>query len=91
MIEVIGWASSIILLATLIKQVKKQWDSGTSEGVSKWLFVGQLFASIGFTVYSYLVGNWVFTATNGILILNNIVGIYLYFHFAKKDKQAGKT
>ena len=91
MIEVIGWASSIILLATLIKQVKKQWDSGTSEGVSKWLFVGQLFASIGFTVYSYLVGNWVFTATNGILILNNIVGIYLYFHFAKKDKQAGKA
>ena len=90
MIEIIGWASSIILLATLIKQVKKQWDSGTSEGVSKWLFVGQLFASIGFTLYSYLVGNWVFTATNGILILNNIVGIGLYFHFAKKDKQAGK-
>ena len=90
MIEIIGWASSIILLVTLVKQVKKQWDSGTSEGVSKWLFVGQLFASIGFTVYSYLVGSWVFTATNGFLILNNIVGICLYFHFAKKDKQVGK-
>ncbi len=90
MIEIIGWASSIILLATLIKQVKKQWDSGTSEGVSKWLFVGQLAASIGFTTYSYLVENWVFTVTNGILILNNIVGICLYFHFAKKDKQTGK-
>jgi MtN3 and saliva related transmembrane protein len=91
MIEIIGWASSIVLLATLIKQVKKQWDSGTSEGVSKWLFVGQLVASIGFTTYSYLVENWVFTVTNGILILNNIVGIILYFHFAKRDKQAGKA
>src|SRR3954447_20963223 len=57
MIEIIGWASSIILLLTLIKQVYKQWKEGTSEGVSKCLFVGQLIASIGFTTYSYLVGN----------------------------------
>ncbi|MEO6334388.1 MAG: SemiSWEET family transporter [Pyrinomonadaceae bacterium] len=85
MIEVIGWASSLILLATLVKQVYKQWKDATSEGISKWLFIGQLGASIGFTIYSYLVGNWVFAVTNGLLTLNNIVGICLYFHFRKDD------
>lgn len=84
--DLIGWASSIILLLTLIKQVYKQWKDGETEGVSKWLFIGQLFASIGFTVYSYMVENWVFTVTNAILTINNIIGICLYFYFVKKNK-----
>ena len=85
MTEIIGWVSSIILLITLIKQVYKQWKEGTGEGVSKLLFVGQVFASIGFTVYSYLVGNWVFTVTNAILTVNNFVGLYLSFYFKRKN------
>ena len=84
MIEIIGWVSSFVLLLTLIKQVKKQWEDKTSEGVSKWLFIGQLIASVGFTTYSYLVSNWVFTVTNGLLTINNVVGIYLYFRYLKK-------
>ncbi|MCA1624290.1 MAG: hypothetical protein LC768_12900 [Acidobacteria bacterium] len=87
MTEIIGWASSIILLMTLVKQVYKQWKEGTGEGVSKWLFVGQVAASIGFTVYSYLVGNWVFTVTNGILVINNFVGLYLSFYFRRRAKK----
>ena len=83
MVEIIGWASSIILLATLIKQVYKQWSDATSEGISKWLFIGQLAASIGFTIYSYLVGSWVFMVTNGLLTINNVIGIALYYHFKK--------
>ena len=90
MTDIIGWASSIILLLTLIKQVYKQWKDGETEGVSKWLFIGQLLASIGFTVYSYLVGNWVFTVTNAILTINNIIGICLFFYFDKKNKKDGK-
>lgn len=84
MTEIIGWASSIILLITLIKQVYKQWKERTGEGVSKLLFIGQLLASVGFTIYSYLVGNWVFTVTNGILTINNIIGLWLSFYFRKK-------
>lgn len=84
MIEIIGWTSSIILLLTLVKQVYKQWNDRTSEGISTWLFIGQLFASVGFTVYSYLVGSWVFMVTNGLLTINNIFGICLYFYFRKK-------
>lgn len=86
MTEIIGWASSLILLATLVKQVYKQWSEGTGEGVSKWLFIGQLAASVGFTAYSYLVGNWVFTVTNGLLTVNNVMGILLYFYFRKNAK-----
>ena len=89
MTEIIGWASSLILLATLIKQVHKQWRDGTSEGISKWLFVGQLAASTGFTVYSYLVGSWVFMVTNSLLTINNVIGIVLYFYFRKR--QLAKT
>ena len=89
MTEMIGWASSMILLATLIKQVYKQWSEGTSEGVSKWLFVGQLAASTGFTIYSYLVGSWVFMVTNALLTVNNIIGIALYFFF--RNRQTANT
>ena len=91
MTEIIGWASSVILLMTLIKQVYKQWKERTGEGVSKWLFIGQLFASVGFTVYSYLVGNWVFTITNGLLTINNIIGICLYFYFVRNQRGSEPT
>lgn len=83
MIEIIGWSSSLILLATLIKQVYKQWSDGTSEGISKWLFIGQLGASVGFTIYSYLVGSWVFMVTNALLTVTNIIGMTLYFYFKR--------
>ena len=87
--EIIGWASSLILLLTLVKQVYKQWKEGTGEGVSKWLFTGQVFSSIGFTIYSYSVGNWVFTITNALLLVNNLIGLGLTFYLKKKGKSAG--
>ena len=40
MIEIVGWASSGILLVTLITQIYKQWRLGSHKGVSKWLFIG---------------------------------------------------
>ncbi|HEV7646036.1 MAG TPA: hypothetical protein VGO50_19020 [Pyrinomonadaceae bacterium] len=82
--ELIGWASSFILLLTLVRQVQKQWLEGSSKGVSKWLFIGQFLASAGFVVYSFILGNWVFVATNILLVLNSMIGIYLSFHFRRK-------
>lgn len=73
-IQIVGWASSLILILTIAKQVHKQWQDGTSEGVSKWLFVGQVAASLGFTVYSWLVRDWVFVVTNAVMLLNGALG-----------------
>lgn len=74
MAEAIGWASSAILIATIGRQVIKQWREHTSEGVSTWLFVGQMAASIGFTIYSVLVKNWVFVVTNALMVVNGLLG-----------------
>lgn len=74
MTEAIGWFSSFILVLTIGEQVHKQWKSGSSEGVSKWLFVGQITASTGFTIYSIMVGNWVFVVTNSMLLVSAIIG-----------------
>jgi len=85
--EIIGWTSSLILLATLIKQVYKQWSERTAAGISKWLFIGQLAASVGFTIYSYLTGNWIFLATNAALTVNNFIGISLWLVFRRSPKE----
>ena len=77
--QAIGWASSMILLATIVKQVYKQWSEGSSEGVSKWLFIGQTSASVGFALYSYLLGNWVFLVTNLALLASAIVGQVIFW------------
>ena len=72
--ELIGWASAAVLLLTIAKQVHKQWHDRTSEGISKWLFLGQVTASLGFSVYSLLLKNWVFLATNLLILLSAIAG-----------------
>jgi len=86
MTEVIGWVSSLILIITLGRQVYKQWKEGKSEGVSKWLFVGQIAASIGFTVYSFLVWNPVFILTNLLLVVNGIVGLIINIYLKRKEE-----
>lgn len=63
-----------MLVITLGQQVRKQWISHESRGVSTWLFVGQLAASAGFAVYSYLLDNWVFLTTNLLLVVNALIG-----------------
>lgn len=92
MTELIGWLSSAILLLTLFWQVRKQWREGRSEGVSRWLFVGQIAASTGFTIYSWLVGNWVFVVTNALILVSAVVGAWLVFHqrrLAARGRAAG--
>ena len=84
MVDALGWVSSAILLATLLSQIYKQWKQGTSKGVSKWLFIGQLATSVGFTIYSVAKGDTVFIVTNSLLTVSAIVGIYIYFHFRKR-------
>jgi MtN3 and saliva related transmembrane protein len=87
-VDAIGWASSLILILTIGKQVFKQWHEGTSEGVSKWLFIGQLAASAGFTVYSWLVRNWVFVITNALMLVNGLLGYAITVHHRRREGNA---
>jgi MtN3 and saliva related transmembrane protein len=73
-VDVIGWVSSVVLVITLGWQVRRQWISRESRGVSTWLFVGQLAASVGFSAYSFLLENWVFLTTNLLLVVNALLG-----------------
>jgi uncharacterized protein with PQ loop repeat len=90
MTQIVSWASSIILLLTIIKQIHKQWSEGDSKGVSKWLFIGQFAASAGFVVYSVMVRNWVFIATNALMALSAIVGLGIVFrqHRSSANREA---
>ena len=80
MTEFIGWLSSLILLLTIGKQIHKQWQENSSQGVSKWLFIGQVAASIGFTIYSWLLKNWVFVVTNFLMLLSAVIGLGILLH-----------
>jgi uncharacterized protein with PQ loop repeat len=88
----VGWISSFILVLTLIRQVYVQWKSQSVAGVSKWLFVGQLSASTGYTIYSVLLHNWVYVCSNIAILLTAVVGEGLYLRnrrVAERRRQPG--
>lgn len=89
--DIIGWVSSLILIITIGKQVYKQWKSGKSEGVSKFLFIGQIAASTGFAYYSFLVKDWVFIVTNSIMVLNGIAGLAINIYLRRREEAAART
>ncbi|GAB3549673.1 hypothetical protein GCM10027343_31810 [Noviherbaspirillum agri] len=82
--DMVGWASAFVLVMTISRQVYSQWRSGSVEGVSKWLFIGQITASVGFTVYSYLVENWVFVFANFFILLTAVAGQFVYLRNKRK-------
>lgn len=84
-IDAIGWASSFILVLTVSRQVWKQWRQRSTEGVSHWLFIGQMAASLGFLVYSWLLGNLIFTVSNALLLLAAVTGQALYLRNRRSE------
>ena len=75
--DVIGWVSSFILVLTIGRQVYTQWKAGTSEGVSIWLYIGEMVAEVGFVIYSWQVDNRVFVVTNAVMFLASLIGIWI--------------
>ena len=86
MTDVLGWACSFLLVLTISKQVYTQWTSRSTKGVSKWLFIGQMIASAGFTLYSVLVHSWVFVVTNGMMCILATVGLAILLHHRRGEK-----
>jgi MtN3 and saliva related transmembrane protein len=91
MTEIVGWISAAILASTISRQVYTQWRTKSIAGVSKWLFIGQLSASLGFTIYSYLVDNMVFVITNFFMFMTAVVGQFIYMHNKRREKRSGET
>lgn len=76
--DLVGWISALILSMTISRQVYTQWRTRTCAGVSHWLFIGQVAASVGFVIYSFLVSNWVFVVVNSFILITAIVGQCVY-------------
>ena len=85
--DLTGWISALILILTISRQVYKQWRSRSTAGVSSWLFIGQLAASTGFVIYSFLVENWVFVATNIFMLLTAVVGQLIYLANRRREER----
>ena len=84
-VEAVGWFGAFILLLTIGRQVYTQWREGQTKGLSKWLFVGQITASTAFLVYSWLVENWVFVATNALLLVTAGIGEWIYLRNRRRE------
>lgn len=85
MTDAIGWFAAAVLLLTIGRQVFTQWRDKTCVGVSKWLFTGQIVASVSFILYSWLLRNWVFVVTNSAMLAIAIFGQILYFRTKKSE------
>jgi MtN3 and saliva related transmembrane protein len=85
--DMLGWASSVILLATLLRQVYTEWRTHATAGLSKWLFIGQCTASAGYIWYSFLLHNWVYVSSNIAILLTAVLGECLYM----RNRQAAET
>jgi MtN3 and saliva related transmembrane protein len=90
--EILGWSASAILVVTIVRQVYRQWQQGSSKGVSKWLFIGQMAASTGFLFYSWLIKDPVFLFTNALMMISAIagLGIVLWHRSKNPDEKPGR-
>lgn len=86
--DVVGWISTLILTVTISAQVWQQWRSKSVAGVSHWLFIGQLSASLGYTIYSIALHNWVFVVSNTFLFLTAVLGQFLFLRNQRRQKRA---
>lgn len=90
-VDAIGWAASIVLVLTVSRQVWKQWQQSSTAGVSHWLFLGQMAASLGFLIYSSLFGNIIFTVSNAVLLLTAILGQILYLRNRRRESKGRRA
>ncbi|WP_369936276.1 hypothetical protein [Xanthomonas tesorieronis] len=72
--DLIGWAATLLLVATLLRQIHTQWRAPDLQAVSAWLFAGQIGASVLFVVYSLALRNYVFVTTNTLVLLTAVAG-----------------
>ncbi|ALS94864.1 hypothetical protein ADT26_08465 [Xanthomonas oryzae] len=73
-VDSVGWLASIVLIATLIRQIYEQWRSHAAQNISRWLFLAQISASVLFVLYRYLVGHAVLIVSNALMLPTGLTG-----------------
>lgn len=86
----VGWASSAVLLATIVYQVRRHWLAEDNGGVSRILYFGQLAASTGFVIYSWQVGERVFVVTNALLLATALFGVAIHHRNERRARREGR-
>ena len=86
--DALGWFASALLIATVSRQVWKQWRERCIDGVSSWLFLGQMATSVAFLAYSWLLQNWVFVVSNAFLFVAAVAGEVLRRSIAREEAAA---
>jgi uncharacterized protein with PQ loop repeat len=89
--DLVGWSAAGILLLTIGRQVFTEWRDRSTRGVSSWLFIGQLAASTGFVVYSWLLGNWIFMTTNLLMLATAGTGQWIYLRNRRQETGKGAS
>ena len=81
----IGLLATAMLVTTLCAQTLKQWRERSTKGVSRWFFLGQVSASVGFVTYSWLIGSMLFTIAN-LLVLASAFAGYVVLRVNRRRK-----
>jgi MtN3 and saliva related transmembrane protein len=89
--NILGWTATLVLLGTLLAQIHREIKSGKVDEISPLLFVGQCAASIGFLLYSTLVGNLVFIVSNAMILAVALLGVWVRHHVKTKSAAAGSA
>lgn len=91
--HVVGWISSLLLLVTFGSQTYREWkgEKDKSEKYTLVFFIAAIAGTAGNLIYSLLVKNWVFTALNAALVVNNAAGLWIALRHRKQAQQAGAT
>jgi MtN3 and saliva related transmembrane protein len=82
--DAVGWSASAVLVATLLRQVHTQATGRKGHSLSRWLFVGQTVASLGFIAYSWMLRNPVFLASNLVILATAVAGQWLYLRDSRR-------
>ena len=86
----IGLLATAMLVATLCAQTIKQWRECSVKGVSRWFFLGQVTASVGFITYSWLIGSVLFVIANTLVLASAFAG-YVVLRLNRRRSRAATS
>lgn len=82
----IGWLASFVLLTPLVRQMWARLRSGSVQAVSRWLFIGQMTASVLFLVCGPALHNTLFVVSNAAIPLAAVASQMAFIVTSRRRK-----